>query len=294
MSSISLCSQESSTLESEPPQRMAAIEPQSLQQIPIRLPNHLASGECTTDGSMVAVKPLCSSDSGIDNAVIDTQTQCAAPGPSRFLALPIELRRLNLSSVLPYSWSDDKFGTVWQSGDTSVLRTCHQLHEEGTSVLYTSNAFQLRLTTKWGEHSTELPHTVDKAPTLDASMYFCCVSQNGRAHIFRQFLEPFPMRPEGVSLIRRWEIYIYGMYHYMRINGCQDPFTLASMLRDRMQYLVSSRLQGGQDLKMVRVIWECQRWDIQRSEAYNDEHRETILKPLCDKGMAVEEVIDLW
>lgn len=286
MSSIPVYGQDCSIPDSKQYQDRSSVEPQSQQQLSSRPPDCLINSNCTTEESEEADKPICASGTESNNAVTDPHLQCAAPQPSRLLALPIELRRQILHLVLPFGRHRGLNGSLWHLGDTSLLRTCHQLHEEGTFVLYSSNIFQLRV--RPGDYTPVVTSRVDLAPIEKFSLWFFSQPRTD-IHILREFFEPLPMRLEDVWLIRRWEIYIFGIYPYMKINDCYDPFKVALVLRDRLQNLVNGILQGRQDLKMVRIVWETE-----ECEVHSDEHRETMLKPLRDKGMAVEEVFDLW
>lgn len=145
MSSFSLYSRDRSVPELEQPQSPSSIEPQSQQQLRTRLPNHLASPKCTTDQSAIAIKPFCPSELASGSAAISADTPRAAPHVSRLLSLPLELRQRILFFVLPYSRPDDKYGAIWRLGDTSILRTCRQFHEESTSLLYSSNTFTINV-----------------------------------------------------------------------------------------------------------------------------------------------------
>ena len=145
MSSFSLSNRDSTIRQLERPSRPSSIEPQSQHQLPTCPSSRLANSRCAKHGSTVVVKPLCPTESGIDNAVIDAQTRCAAPRHSRLLALPVEVRSQIIHLILPYSCPDEIYGYIWHFGSTSILRTCHQLHEEGTTVLYSSNTFQVRV-----------------------------------------------------------------------------------------------------------------------------------------------------
>ena len=283
MSSISIHGDESSIQRLKWPQHPPSIEPESQQQPSSRLPNLVASPDCTTERSAVAIKPLRPSEPGIGNAVIEAQTQCPASRPSRLLALPAELRQRILISVLPYTSPNDNYSPIWQPGDTSVLRTCHRLHEEGTFILYSSNTFQVR-----GHDILLVPQTSDPTPIADFSLWFYHGFRNGSVHTLRKFYKPLPMRPEDVWLVRRWEINILGIDYYKSINDGCDPFKLGLVIQNRVQNLLNGLLQGQQHLKTLRI-----RWEGGECEARSAQHRDTILKPLRDTGMAIEEVFGL-
>lgn len=107
--------------------------------------------------------------------------------------------------------------------------------------------------------------------------------------IFRDFQEPFPMRPTDIWLIRRWDVRIAGMKRH-KSAGSHDDFKIALMLQDRMQDLVDRILQGRQDLKFLRVKWHGD----YATTASLKPHDKTILKPLQDVGIAFEEGYFLW
>ena len=56
------------------------------------------------------------------------------------LQLPLELREIILSLILPHTAHSPK-GISWLRGTTAVLAACKQLHNEGTSLIYGTNAF---------------------------------------------------------------------------------------------------------------------------------------------------------
>ena len=286
MSSSSLYSQDSFIPESERPQNMASIKPHSQQQLASHPPYHLASPNCATNASAMTVKPLCPSESGVGNAVIDPQTQTAAPRPSRLLALPVELRRRILFFVLPYSRSDDKYGTLWQLGDTSVLRTCRQFHDEGTSVLYLSNSFTIIVQQRCSPAAVRSVSSAwDPALTNGLPMWFYHSRVDGSVAML-YFHEPFPMRPEDVWLIRRWNIHIAEMDDYSG-DGTPHAVKMGLLLQDRVLGLVDRILQGRQDLKILRVKWQGGYDTAANSNL--EQYRKTLLEPLADKAMAIEE-----
>jgi hypothetical protein len=62
-----------------------------------------------------------------------------------FLRLPSELREQVLHLVLPASSYEGYKGWVWQKGNTAILSTSRQMHDEGTRIMYSSNIFVVSL-----------------------------------------------------------------------------------------------------------------------------------------------------
>lgn len=289
MSNISVYGRHCSIPESKQYQDRSSIEPQSQQQLSNRPPDYLINSNCTSEESAEAVKPICASETEGDNAVTDPHLQCAAPQPSYLLALPIELRLRILHFALPYSRPDDIYRYIWHFASTSILRTCHQLHEEGTTVLYSSNTFQIQVLPGKQLNKVRSASTgVVSVLTVDFKLWFY-EHYWDLVPTYRCFLEPIPMRLEDLRLIRRWEIHISRIYPYMKTKDCYDPFKVALVVQDHVLSLLNGILQGIQDSRKVRV-----RWSGAACEVHSDKHRETILKPLRDKGTEVEEVFDLW
>ena len=90
--------------------------------------------------SKAAMDLGCSTGSTTADALHDT-TSSTDPSSSRLLTLPWEIRQEILQLALPHPDADwiDCGEPLWYLGSTDVLRTCQQLHVEGTTLLYSVN-----------------------------------------------------------------------------------------------------------------------------------------------------------
>lgn len=101
---------------------------------------HRAKSHSEDATSKTAMDPGCSTVSTTADALHDT-TSSRDPSSSRLLTLPWEIRQKILQLALPYTDPDwfDNGEPLWYLGSTDVLRTCQQLHVEGTTVFYFLN-----------------------------------------------------------------------------------------------------------------------------------------------------------
>lgn len=76
---------------------------------------------------------------------LDTDNPTEKSTCFRLLELPLENRQQSLHIVLPQTFIHPSRGPLWELGSTALFRTCQQLHVEGTSILYSTNTFVIRI-----------------------------------------------------------------------------------------------------------------------------------------------------
>ena len=189
----------------------------------------------------------------------------------RLLDLPPENRRQILGLVMPYTIYKKFWGAHWWiSGNTALLRTCQQLHSEGSSILYSTNTFAIEL-------------SLDRCPQF--------IKWSSR-HGTREFPMLSCFRRNDLQRIRKIELGIssfdvdigLGKYNITNMGG------LALGLREEARKLVQALSQQRDTLRLARVLW-----NKRDAETDMEQHRNTVLLPLKEAGFQVEEVqLGIW
>ena len=80
----------------------------------------------------------------LDELIRSITGKRSGPKECLFLKLPIEIRQYIYQLVLPQTTvlrNREGVAHVWVRGNTSILATCHQVHEEAANFLYGESVF---------------------------------------------------------------------------------------------------------------------------------------------------------
>ena len=124
----------------------------------------------------------------------------ASQQTSPLLFIAPEIRTMILKLALLFTYTDENGENVWQLGSTALLRTCRQLHAEGTQILY-ANPFNFTL-------DTAISDTI-------YIRYIHSVYKSGKERsILKNEVSLASMAPRNVALMRHWIIEILGWGEY--------------------------------------------------------------------------------
>lgn len=212
----------------------------------------------------------------------------------RLFNIPFEIRRLILEFALPYATNDAQFGYVWYLGSTSVLQTCHQLHYEGTRVMYSANPLisildidksQNLLCARYLHPSSKpFPEYED---LVDCSFNHCRDILNW-TRIYERKVSPETLGARNMALMRHWVLEIVGcndLVGEMRY-GTWDVARLTEMIRVLVQEAVMGLLSRAEKICKVTVQWKGTAPDSYTNRL---ENQKRILEPLRLLGISVEE-----
>ena len=192
------------------------------------------------------------------------------------LKLPLETRQEILKLLLPYTSLDDRYGPVWHHGSTSLLHTCRQLRKESVAILYSSNTFVFKISPQGS------PRIIVRDP-----------SDLRPPKAIRSLM----VRPEPEArLIRKLHIeimecdtYFRSGEHWMTMNWPENKRLERSplVLQEKIKDLLGLLPQWGGGVGTARVLWVVNQTRMGKQE------RQTILQPLHDAGVVVEEEVML-
>ena len=201
---------------------------------------------------------------------------------------------------MPYSITDSWDETYWFSGSTEVLRTCHQLHSEERTLLYSLNPFYLiihpRASTTGGfedqyddvslhfqQWNVVCPNCKDDDDSWEACW------KNG-THPSRWLLDTlFPLKrleKADVISVRDWVLKIYG--HKDSLSDAIDTSDLRE-IQDYVSHVAEKYLSQGRRLRKVTVLWGDYLLDGEESDPEYMGSREAAVKPLKSLGVPIEE-----
>lgn len=175
---------------------------------------------------------------------------------------------------LPSTYTDENGENVWQLGSTSLLRTCRQLHAEGTSILY-ANPFNFTLDTG-----------------ISDTIYIRYVHSGYKSRKGWSILEKkvplASMAPRNVALMRHWvmEIMGWGKFPNVRFWWFRREVEFIWWFAERVEEVLKGPLQQIKGVKKVTVKWigECP-----GSEIVKHRYRAWILLPFELNRIAIEE-----
>ena len=195
---------------------------------------------------------------------------------SPLLNLPRETRQQILRLLLPYTSFDDRYGPVWHHGCTSLLDTCHLLRKECVAILYSSNTFVFKIS----------PHGPPRFIVQDSS------SRRPSRAIRSLIVNPEP----EIHLIRKLHIEIMESDTYFRAGDRWEMMNWPEnkrlersplVLQGKVKQLVEHIPQWGGGIKTATILWLVNKTRV------GWQQRKTILQPLRDAGVQVEEEIML-
>lgn len=152
-----------------------------------------------------------------------------------FLRLPFELRKQILDLVLPSSFAEGYKGWVWQKGNTAILSTCQQIHQEGTRIIYSSNTFVISI---HFDHVNFLCQWY--SPKLSATCH-------RSMHLYTTLSSRY------LGLMRKFNFRIYGVDDYsgMVKYGISNLEALALGFREQLERVCEFIQKGSDDLDVL-------------------------------------------
>ena len=244
----------------------------------------------------------CSTGSTTADALHDT-TSSTDPSSSRLLTLPWEIRQEILQRALPYSsYAGDieSHGVYWCLRSTNVLRTCRQLHVEGTTVLYSLNSFHLVIWTELpAEYQLEEPflgfYVWKDCPKCGKEDPICedCLSDPKLGSPRRQ-MSPERLGMANIMLVRDWvlEIDINVDYDILQnYYSCLFEAPRAEEIKDLVRQVAKTYLSQVRRLRKLRVLWSL---SFHKVAAHPDcvKFREEAIQRLKGLGVPIEEILD--
>lgn len=247
------------------------------------------------------MNPACSTVSTTADALRNT-TLSTNPSSSRLLTLPWEIRQEILKLALPYifeDWNEDD-EPVWCLGSTDVLRTCQQLHVEGTTVLYSLNHLCLVISTDISpENKCIDPYLsfscLKRCPNClddDKSREKCRSDQTHAVEFLDRRLSPESLGMANIILARDWMLEIHEDTDnevWVDDDGSLHGLWNAEKTQDLVNEVVERYLSQARRLRKVTVVWY---WDFDEYAAHPKcvGFREATLKSLKDLGVSIKEI----
>ena len=221
----------------------------------------------------------------------------ANPSSPRLLTLPWEIRQQILQRALPSSFILCEKEVYWHLGCTDILRTCHQLHVEGTKVLYSLNPFCLVIPTSLEHHSTELFFGFwgcihrQEFIKVDRSCEAQCIWVERCTY---SKLLPGRLGMANTMLVRDWLLKIdidADRELHQDSHGNLYGLPKAEEIQDLVNQVTETYLSQVRLLRKVTVVWVYP----YRGYAAHPEcvkFMEEVIKPLKGLGVPIEEIVD--
>ena len=198
----------------------------------------------------------------------------ASQQTSPFLFIAPEIRNMILKWALPSTYTDENGENVWQLGGTSLLRTCRQLHAEGTSILY-ANPFNFTL-------DTAISDTI-------YIRYIHSMYKSGKEwSILKKKVSLANMAPRNVALMRHWimDIVGWGYSPHHSYWWLKREVDFIWWFAEHVEEALKGPLQQIKGVKKVTVKWKG---ECPGSEIVKLRYRAWILLPFELNRVAIEE-----
>lgn len=153
----------------------------------------------------------------------------------RFLALPLELRQKIYNYLLAHE--TERGSTIWRRGNTAILATNHQVHDEALELLYGHNTFHIEV----------------KFKGIVCRMCYLTCRDRKRSYGFR-FLEV--LTPRTIGYIKHYNINIFVPdYYSARVKYNLDLAGMAQGVKSQVQTLLKA-IRISRELRSVSVVVE--------------------------------------
>ncbi|MDI1489145.1 MAG: hypothetical protein OHK93_008423 [Ramalina farinacea] len=203
---------------------------------------------------------------------------------SLLLTIPFEIRQRILELLLPYTSIDASYGPVWHEGCTTVLDTCHQLRKESASMIYSSNTFVFKISLQ------ERPRFLMRSTTS------CRAARTALDRVKSLVANPEPEIHLICNLhleIMESDSCVWTGDHWTKMlwfpgtGAGTCPLNLQRRVRSLMA-LIPQWWGGG--TKTAKIVWLV-REKVVGWKVVGWKERKTILQPLYDAGVQVQEQI---
>lgn len=238
-------------------------------------------------GNKASMGSNCSTSSTIADA-LDATPASTKPSSSRLLALPTEIRREILRLALPFScankYRDGEF--YWHLGSTAVLRSCHQLHVEGTSIMYSLNPLNLSILV--GKLALFIkyitPGMVKTIGQDGLEQHEHKVAADEQFGLSKR-IPPTELGKANITFMQHWSVDIHAFDSPKNQLPTYVRALQARVAEAAMKYLCQARR-----LRKVTVRWT--RHCVPGNSLLCHEDMATILESLTDLGVPIEEFFD--